>query len=88
MSRRQYAKHKGDAVDRFITKRSQDRGQFSFAKMVELFQALDCPDFIPAEGSNGTRRMTAGISLRNYFPDGVLVFKDGSTVTLNLEEST
>jgi hypothetical protein len=87
MTRRQYPRHKNDAFDRFITERSRAaNGKFSIAKMIELFRALDCPDFVPSEGSNGTRRMTAGILLRNHFADGVLVFRDGSTVELNLEE--
>lgn len=88
MTRRLYPKHKGDAFDRFITERSRAaNGKFSIEKMIELFAALDCPDFVPREGGPGTRRMTAGIQLRNYFADGVLVFRDGSIVTLNLEES-
>lgn len=87
-SRRQYAKHSGDPWDRFITERSQGPdGKFSFEKMVELFESLDCPDFIPSEGNNGTRRMTAGILLRNYFADGVLKLKDGSTIKLRLDSA-
>lgn len=87
MSRRQYPKHKGDSWDRFITERSKGPdGKFSFARFCELFDSLDCREFIPDEGTNGTRRMTAGIQLRNYFPDGVLVFRDGSTVTLDIRD--
>lgn len=89
MPRRLYPKHSGDAFDRFITERCQDEtGRFEFWRMLQLFEALDCLEFIPAEGSNGTKRMTAGIRLRNYFADGVLVFRDGSTVQLNLEEES
>ena len=88
--RRQYPKHSGDAIDRFITERSRGQdGEFSFEKFVELMQALDCPDdFVPADGNNGTKRMTAGILLRSWFSDGKLRFKDGSVVQLDLEEST
>jgi hypothetical protein len=87
MSRRQYPKHKDDPFDRFITERSKaGNGKFSMAKMVELFDALGCSEFIPNEGGHGTRRMTAGIQLRRHFADGVLRFRDGSTVTLSLEE--
>jgi hypothetical protein len=87
MSRRQYPKHKDDPFDRFITERSQGSdGQFSFSKFIELFDALGCTDFVPVEGNNGTRRMTAGIQLRRHFADGVLRFRDGSTITLSLEE--
>lgn len=86
--RRQYAKHSGDAFDRFITERSQDeRGQFSLIRMVELFDAIDCPDhFIPVLGNAGTKRMTAGINLRSWCADGLIRFKDGSTIQLNIEE--
>jgi hypothetical protein len=87
--RRQYPKHSGDPFDRFISERSRgEDGKFSFARMVELFEALDCADLIPSEGNNGTRRMTAGILLRSWFADGTLKFKDGSIVQLDLEEST
>jgi hypothetical protein len=87
MSRRQYPKHKNDGWDRFITERSQGPdGKFSFERFRELFDQLDCPDLIPAEGNNGTRRMTAGIQLRSYYADGVIRFRDGSTVTLNIED--
>jgi hypothetical protein len=88
--RRQYPKHSGDAYDRFLTERSRgEDGEFSFEKFVSLIEALDCPpDTIPKEGNNGTRRMTAGILLRSWFADGVLRFKDGSTVTLNLDEES
>lgn len=87
MSRRLYPKHNNDVWDRFITERSKGPdGKFSFERFCELFASLDCPDFIPEDGTNGTRRMTAGISLRNYFPDGVLVFRDGSIVSLDLED--
>jgi hypothetical protein len=88
--RRQYPKHSGDAYDRFLTERSRgEDGEFSFAKFVQLVEALDCPaDTIPKDGNNGTKRMTAGILLRSWFADGVLRFKDGSTVKLDLEEST
>jgi hypothetical protein len=87
MSRRYYPKHKYDPIDRFITERSTDEhGKFSFAKMVALFESLDCPpDFIPREGTNGSRRMTAGIQLRYWFVDNIIRFKDGSIVRL-LEE--
>lgn len=87
MSRRVYPKHKGDPFDRFITERSKDAsGRFSFAKMVELFDAIDCPEMIPLEGNNGTRRMTAGRNLRSYFADGIIRFRDGSKITLDVEE--
>lgn len=87
--RRQYPKHSGDAFDRFITERSRgEDGEFSFAKMVELFESLDCPELIPKEGNNGTKRMTAGILLRSYFSDGVLSFKDGTRIVLNLDEES
>ena len=87
--RRQYPKHSGDAFDRFISERSKGAdGEFSFAKMVELFDAMDCAELIPSDGSNGTKRMTAGILLRNLFSDGVLSFRDGTRVILNLEEPT
>lgn len=87
--RRQYPKHSGDPFDRFITERSMgENGKFSFARMVELFEAMDCADLIPSEGNNGTRRMTAGILLRSMFNDGVLNFRDGTRVVLNLEEAT
>lgn len=87
MSRRQYPKHKGDPFDRFITDRTKGAdGHFSFAKMVELFAAIDGPEMIPLEGNNGTRRMTAGRNLRSYFADGIIRFRDGSTVTLDVEE--
>jgi hypothetical protein len=87
LSRREYAKHKDDAFDRFLTERSRGAdGKFSFAKMVELFEQLDAPEFIPLQGTHGTRRMTAGILLRNWFADGKLKFKDGSTVQLDLDE--
>jgi hypothetical protein len=86
--RRQYEKHSGDAYDRFLTERSRGQdGEFSFAKFVELVEALDCPaDTIPAYGNNGTKRMTAGILLRSWFADGQIRFRDGSIVTLNLDE--
>ena len=86
--RRQYPKHSGDAFDRFITERSKGwDGMFSFEKFEELMKALDCPeDFVPKEGNNGTKRMTAGILLRSWFADGLLKFRDGSTVQLNLDE--
>jgi hypothetical protein len=88
-SRRIYAKHSGDPWDRFITEHcAGPDGKFVFAKMVELFDALDCAEFIPSDGNNGTKRMTAGILLRSTFSDGVLNFKDGTRVILNLEEST
>ena len=87
LGRRQYAKHSGDAFDRFITEQSQGAdGKFSFAKMVELFEQLGCAELIPSEGNNGTRRMTAGLSLRRMFSDGVLSFTDGTRVILDLEE--
>jgi hypothetical protein len=87
--RRQYAKHKGDAFDRFITERSRgDDGEFSFIKMVEMFEALGCPEFVPSEGTNGTKRMTAGILLRQWYADGVLNFVDGTRVILNLDEES
>jgi hypothetical protein len=87
--RRQYPKHSDDAFDRFITERSMGQdGKFSFAKMVELFRALDAEELIPADGSNGTKRMTAGLLLRSMFSDGVLNFKDGTRVILNLEEES
>lgn len=87
--RRQYPKHSGDAIDQFLTERSKGPdGEFSFERFVELIRALDCPDdTIPVEGNNGTRRMTAGILLRSWFADGVLRFKDGSTVKLDLEDA-
>jgi hypothetical protein len=86
--RRVYPKHSGDAFDRFISEESMGPdGKFSFAKMVELFKALDAEELIPSEGNNGTKRMTAGILLRSMFSDGVLNFKDGTRVILNLEES-
>jgi hypothetical protein len=89
MSRRLYPKHSGDAFDRFLTERCADPGgKFSFDKMVELFDALGCPEFIPSEGNPGTKRMTAGIQLRNWFADGVLNFTDGTRVILNLREPT
>jgi hypothetical protein len=89
LSRREYAKHTNDAFDRFLTEQSRGAdGKFSFAKMTALFEALDCPEFIPSQGTNGTKRMTAGILLRNWFPDGKLRFKDGSAVQLNLDEET
>ncbi len=85
--RRQYPKHSGDPIDRFITDRSKGaNGEFSFERFVELMRSLDCPDdFVPADGNNGTKRMTAGILLRSWFADGVLRFKDGSTVQLDME---
>ena len=90
--RRQYPKHSGDAIDRFLTERSRgENGEFSFEKFVELIHSIDCPDdTIPAEGNNGTRRMTAGILLRSWFADGVIRLKSGSTVQLDMEgeEST
>jgi hypothetical protein len=88
--RRQYPKHSGDPYDRFLTERSRgEDGEFSFAKFVELVEALDCPaDTIPKEGNNGTRRMTAGIVLRSWFADGVLRFKDGTSVQLDLDEES
>jgi hypothetical protein len=85
LSRRHYAKHKDDGFDRFITERSQEHGKFSFAKMVELFERLDCPEFIPSQGNHGTRRMTSGILLRNWFADGKVRFKDGTIVELDLD---
>jgi hypothetical protein len=89
MSRRLYPKHSGDAIDRFITERcAGPDGKFEFAKLVELFDTLNCPEFIPSDGNNGTKRMTAGIRLRNWFADGVLEFKDGSVVRLDLQEPT
>jgi hypothetical protein len=88
-SRRIYPKHSGDAWDRFLTEHcAGPDGKFSFEKMVELFDALGVSEFIPSDGNNGTRRMTAGISLRHHFADGVLHFKDGTRVILNLEEPT
>ena len=87
--RRQYAKHKGDAFDRFITEESRgDDGEFSFSKMVKLFERLGCPEFVPSEGTNGTKRMTAGILLRQWYADGVLNFSDGTRVILNLDEES
>lgn len=87
--RKIYPKHSGDAFDRFITERSRGpEGEFSFDRFAELMAALDCPaDFVPKDGNNGTKRMTAGINLRSLFNDGVLRFKDGSTVQLDLDES-
>jgi hypothetical protein len=86
LSRREYAKHTNDAFDRFITERSRGAdGKFSFAKMVELFERLDCPEFIPSSGNHGTRRMTSGILLRNWFADGKVRFKDGTIVELDLD---
>lgn len=87
--RKQYPKHSGDALDRFLTERSKGAdGEFSFERFVELMRSIDCPDdFVPAEGNNGTKRMTAGICLRAWFSDGRLRFKDGSTVQLDLEEA-
>jgi hypothetical protein len=87
--RKIYPKHSGDAYDRFITERSKDaHGNFSFEAFTELMHSLDCPaDFVPKDGNNGTKRMTAGINLRSWFADGKLRFKDGSTVHLDLEES-
>ena len=87
--RRQYPKHSGDAIDRFLTERSKgEHGEFSFDKFAELIEALDCPpDTIPADGNNGTKRMTAGILLRSWFADGKLRFKDGSTIQLDMEDA-
>jgi hypothetical protein len=87
--RRVYPKHSGDAYDRFLTERSRGQdGEFSFERFVALIDSLDCPpDTIPKDGNNGTKRMTAGILLRSWFADGVLRFRDGSTVQLNLEDS-
>jgi hypothetical protein len=87
--RRQYPKHSGDAYDRFLTERSRgEDGEFSFEKFVTLMRSIDCPeDFVPVDGNNGTKRMTAGIRLRSWFSDGKLRFKDGSVVQLDLEES-
>ena len=88
--RRQYPKHSGDPFDRFITEQSKgEDGQFSFAKFAALVEALDCPaDTIPKDGNNGTRRMTAGILLRSWFADGVLRFKDGTSVQLDLDKES
>lgn len=86
MSRRVYPRHRGDAFDRFLTERTRDaRGNFSMDKMVKLFRALDCEHMIPLDGTNGSKRMTAGTNLRNHFGDGVLHFKDGTVI--KLEES-
>jgi hypothetical protein len=87
--RRVYPKHSGDAYDRFLTERSKgEDGEFSFEKFVALMRSLDCPDdFVPADGNNGTKRMTAGILLRGWFGDGKLRFRDGSVVQLDLEDS-
>jgi hypothetical protein len=88
MGRIVYRKHSGDAFDRFLTERSKgENGQFSFEKFAALMRSLDCPDdFLPSAGNHGSRRMTAGILLRNWFADGVLKFKDGSTVKLDDDE--
>lgn len=87
--RKQYPKHSGDALDRFLTERSKGQdGEFSFERFGELMRSIDCPDdFVPKDGNNGTKRMTAGILLRSWFSDGRLRFKDGSTVQLDLEEA-
>ncbi len=89
IGRKRYPKHKGDALDLFITDRCRGAdGGFSFEKFRELMAALDCPaEFLPEGGNNGTKRMTAGLQLRSWFSDGVLKFKDGSTVKLDLEST-
>ncbi len=89
IGRKRYPKHKGDALDLFITDRCRGAdGGFSFEKFRELMASLDCPaDFVPEDGNNGTKRMTAGIQLRSWFADGVLRFKDGSTVKLDMEST-
>jgi len=86
-ARRAYPRHIGDAIDRFLTEHCRgESGRFSMDRMIALAASLDMPDdAIPAEGSNGTRRMMLGHAMRNWFPDGVLRFRNG--VTLELEES-
>lgn len=88
--RKIYPKHSGDAYDRFITESSRgEDGNFSFERFVEFMESLDCPaDFVPKDGNNGTKRMTAGINLRSWFSDGNLRFKDGGAVQLDLEEES
>lgn len=87
--RKIYPKHSGDAFDRFLSESSRgEDGQFDFKLFIAFMRSLDCPaDFVPKDGNNGTKRMTAGINLRSWFSDGVLRFKDGSTVALDLEDS-
>ena len=86
MGRREYPRHANDPVDRFLSRLCLGHSGADYVhQLISFCEAIGHPEWMPLDGTNGTKRMSVGHALRRAFPDNILRFPSGAT--RNLEES-